>query len=179
MHSSIHDGFGSPITHLRRQHRRSTVAVITTIAIVVACLDLAWGMFGRSDDSTLRLFWTAWNATAILFAVFAGCATLLRSSREGLGLASVSLAIVTAQLVLVCVAFNFGTRQPSPGIASQMKGNAADDKDASMLDLAVKWGILSDKERDHIEERRAASQVPRWGNPMPATVEPKESPFEK
>jgi hypothetical protein len=149
---------------LRRRDRKVTTAVVAAAAVVVAGLDVLWGIYGQfvAFESHVLLI-----GMAIVFAGIAGLAPLLRSSRNGLGVASVSLAMASAQLVVMCMAVRFDQPKPNPRIAQQLTATLPEYreyKDTPTIDAWEKEGILSKELADGLRERANRGKNPTFGD---------------
>jgi hypothetical protein len=175
-HASIHDEFGFPMAGHGRQRRQVGTVAIAAAAVGVAGLDVLWWMLGDFHDLGSQI---PWIALAIVFGVVASCAPAFPSSRDGLGVASVSLAIVTTQFVIMCMAFNFNAWQPNPGVAPKMEARAPESNDTAIIDLLERTGLLSTKEAERIRENRGQSQAPIFGHPVNSAPKVKDVPVEQ
>lgn len=80
-------------------------------------------------------------------------------------ISAASSGVVVAQFFMMQSMFKPSAPQPGGASVSQRESAAAEDNGLAIIDTLEKMGILSEKEADHIRERRAADEGPRFGSP--------------
>lgn len=164
----IHDEFGFPTDSPRRKFRRNRSVAIAAMAIMVAALDV-WCLIQNLGNS---VFQPLLITVAVVFAVIAGGALGLRSSRNAITVAAISLAIVTGLCVMIYTVFEFSPRRPEAAIVAKDKESAPGETGTEIIDTLEKTGVLSESEAARLRKGREEKQALRWGPPPTNPVAP-------